>query len=473
MASVFKSKGSRKYTILYFDENGKRHKVMGCTDKAESERIANRLENEVVLRRRGLSDRKAESYRDHEARPVAEHLADWHGDMLAKKKTVKHADQYRDRAGKIVATLLGVRLDAIERGRREDSQRQADENLAKSLKSACLSHLTPEGIQSALATLLDAGKSPQTVNHYRAAIREFCLWLVEKRMRSNPMKGVEAYNVGEDVRHERRALTDDELARLIESAANGPTLFNMSGALRSIAYRTAAGSGLRVAELCSLTPENFRLDNPHPTVFVAASSTKNRKSADQPISHALAAELRSWIADKVPGESVFPLHHETAKAIRRDLEAAGIDYKTDEGVADFHSLRAYYVSSLIRSGATIETVRELARHAKASTTLDHYAKVGVYDLRGEVESLPVPMVNTQTVTLAATGTDPVSNATESATKIEAAGVQSLPIGSYGESQRFAKPLNWETGFGGSKSPPLRFLGGSDVARHFRDCVRRR
>ncbi len=272
------------------------------------------------------------------------------------------------------------------------------------------------------------------------------------------MKGVEAYNVGEDVRHERRALTDDELARLIESAANGPTLFNMSGALRSIAYRTAAGSGLRVAELCSLTPENFRLDNPHPTVFVAASSTKNRKSADQPISHALAAELRSWIADKVPGESVFPLHHETAKAIRRDLEAAGIDYKTDEGVADFHSLRAYYVSSLIRSGATIETVRELARHAKASTTLDHYAKVGVYDLRGAVESLPVPMVNTQTVTLAATGTDPVSNATESATKIEAAGVQSLPIGSYGESQRFAKPLNWETGFGGS-NPPLSVSWG--------------
>ncbi len=34
MASVFKPKGSTKYMILYFDENGRRRKKAGTTDKA-------------------------------------------------------------------------------------------------------------------------------------------------------------------------------------------------------------------------------------------------------------------------------------------------------------------------------------------------------------------------------------------------------------------------------------------------------
>src|SRR3954467_7038250 len=64
--------------------------------------------------------------------------------------------------------------------------------------------------------------------------------------------------------------------------------------------------------------------------------------------------------------------------------------ETDEGVADFHSLRAYFVSALVRSGATIKEVQTLARHAKPQTTLNHYAKVSVRDLRGALEALPMP-----------------------------------------------------------------------------------
>jgi hypothetical protein len=111
---------------------------------------------------------------------------------------------------------------------------------------------------------------------------------------------------------------------------------------------------------------------------------------------------------------VFPLHHETARAIRGDLEAAGIAYETEDGVADFHSLRAYYVSALVRSGASITEVYRLARHAKPETTLKHYAKVGAHDLQRAVESLPDLAVPSREE-LAATGTDPVSIATECAT----------------------------------------------------------
>ena len=47
------------------------------------------------------------------------------------------------------------------------------------------------------------------------------------------MLGVTGFNVREDVRHERRVLTDDELARLIEAAEVGPVVYRMEGPLRN------------------------------------------------------------------------------------------------------------------------------------------------------------------------------------------------------------------------------------------------
>jgi hypothetical protein len=94
--------------IQYFDENGRRRKATGATDKTVSERIANDLENKVALSKQGLIDPKAASFRDHEAKPLAYHLDAWHRDMLAKGKTTKHVDLSRDRAAKLIAMVKGV-----------------------------------------------------------------------------------------------------------------------------------------------------------------------------------------------------------------------------------------------------------------------------------------------------------------------------------------------------------------------------
>lgn len=80
-------------------------------------------------------------------------------------------------------------------------------------------------------------------------------------------------------------------------------------------------------------------------------------------------------------------------------------------MADFHSLRSFYISALVRSGASIAEVRKLARHAKAETTLKHYAKVAPHDLRRAVESLPSPAADQdpEAPSLAATGTEGQTN----------------------------------------------------------------
>ena len=73
----------------------------------------------------------------------------------------------------------------------------------------------------------------------------------------------------------------------------------MPGPLRAMAYRMAAATGFRAAELRTLTPEAFRLDGPEPTVFLRASATKNRRPAEQPIPLALARDLAAWL----PGQA--------------------------------------------------------------------------------------------------------------------------------------------------------------------------
>ena len=405
MASL--RKRGKVWYYRFVDADGASRERKGCPDRRETESMAVSAEAEAAKIRDGFIDRKDLGYRGHEARPLADHLDDWHRDMRARGKTLGHADQYLDRARKLAALVRGAKLAEIETGRGRKASVQAEAALDAVLKSARLSDLAPDRIQAALAKLRDAGKALQTVNHYRAALRAFARWAWDNaRLRDNPMRGVKGFNAEEDVRHARRCLTDDELARLVRAAESGPEVFGMPGPLRAMAYRVAAGTGFRVAELRGLTPDRFRLDGPEPTVFLRASATKNRRPAEQPIPHALARDLSTWLRGKAAGASVFPLHHETAKAIRRDLESAGIPYATDDGVADFHSLRAYYVSALVRAGASVKEVQTLARHAKPQTTLSHYAKVSVRDLRGAVESLPGTSVSGDgPEALAATGTD--------------------------------------------------------------------
>lgn len=184
-----------------------------------------RLGGRGVQVRSGFVDSKTLAYRDQEARPLADHLDDWHRDMQAKRKTPKHADQYRDRAGKLAAVARGVRPADLEAGRKAEDRERSARKLADTLRSARLSDLTAERIQSALATLRDAGKSLQTLNHYRAALRAFVRWAGDRgRLRDNPMRGVSRFNAEEDVRHARRSLTDDELSRLILAATSGPAV---------------------------------------------------------------------------------------------------------------------------------------------------------------------------------------------------------------------------------------------------------
>jgi integrase len=129
--------------------------------------------------------------------------------------------------------------------------------------------------------------------------------LKQKRAGDDPVADLQPVKVVP--KHERRALSVDELRRLIAAAQDGPTMsggrhldrrWRMSGGDRAILYRLAAETGLRRAELASLTRGCFNLDADPPTVTVSAAYSKNHKRATIPLRPGLIRTLRPKLSLK-------------------------------------------------------------------------------------------------------------------------------------------------------------------------------
>ena len=100
---------------------------------------------------------------------------------------------------------------------------------------------------------------------------------------------LKAFNVETDRRHDRRALSDEEIRWFIDATTTGPVREGLRGEDRTMLYRLALGTGFRRDELKSLTPGSFSLDTDPPTVTILASYSKRRWQDVQPIRPDLAA----------------------------------------------------------------------------------------------------------------------------------------------------------------------------------------
>ncbi|QEH34270.1 site-specific tyrosine recombinase XerC [Aquisphaera giovannonii] len=409
MASIFKSSPrAKKYTILYFDHNGKRRKKTGTADKVVTERIAREIENRVALRREGIIDPKAEAYRDHEARPLAEHLDAYAAHLADKGRTRAHISLTVSRARRVVALFRGAPLAEIEAGNSATKElaRAADRLMAWTAK-ARLSDLTVERVQAALATLREKGRSLATCNHHATAISGFAKWCHDThRLREHPLRGVERFNAEEDRRHDRRTISLEELHRLIQAAELGRRHNRMTGPMRAICYRLAVATGLRFSEIGSITPGSF--DWHAQTVTVTAGYTKNGEAATLPLPRDLAHDLAAYVASLPPGEPIFPFPRRGrgAEMLRVDLAAAGIPYRDAAGlVFDFHSLRCETATLADQAGISPRVVQRMMRHSTLELT-GRYTRPRAVDIEAAASLLPSLKPSTPgTETAALTGTD--------------------------------------------------------------------
>ena len=146
--------------------------------------------------------------------------------------------------------------------------------------------MSPSRIQSALKAVRDTGISLRSVWHYTRTLKGFSRWLWrDGRAREDTLAHLISPNPDPDRRHERRALTPEELSRVFQAAEGGPVVLKTTGPDRAALYRVAAGTGFRANELRSLTPEPFDLATEPPTVTVKVAYSKpppGRRSTNSP-----------------------------------------------------------------------------------------------------------------------------------------------------------------------------------------------
>ncbi len=420
MASVYKRAGKKNYTVSYKDARGRWRTVTGCSDKGASLAMGQKLETEALLRRRGIIDEASDRLVEYGQTPLTEHVEAYCQYLQGKGDKARHvAETRRD-----VKTIF---KDCGFAGIRD----------AEALK-----------VMAHVAVLQKRGMGLCRINHLLTAIKGFGRWLYRNgRLAQDPFLQVSKLNASRDRRHVRRALTDEELARLIQTTAEGSSVQRMPGPTRALLYRLAAETGLRKSELRSLTVESFDLaDLERASVTITAGYAKNGKTHTLPMRPGLAKAVADFLKERKPGR-LFAHLDRASEIIRADLEraraawleevedpaerqkrerSAMLAYKDTGGrVADFHSLRHTFITRLARSGASPAEAKALARHSTITLTVDHYTHLRIEDERKALNALPdldIPPKGRGAVEeLAATGTDGKAGIEDSTT----AGAQNM------------------------------------------------
>ncbi len=392
-----------KWYMDFTDHKGIRHRWPGFEDNRQTDSLGRQIERLVKYKMAGeMPDVKLCRWLEnlpkrylkllvsigllgpHKAtagKLLTEHLDDFHKSLLAKGDTPKQAKQVTTRARKVIS---GCRF-----------RTWMDISASK--------------VENYLAELRNNGQgiSIQTSNFYLQAIKQFCKWMVsDRRATDSPLEHLKGLNVRTDRRHDRRALEPDEIRRLLEATRAAPERFGMSGYQRALLYQLAVETGLRATELRSLKASSFNFDGF--TVTIEAGYSKHRRQDVLPVRLDTAAELKLFLAGKLPGVRVFNMPvGKTSKMFRADLAAAGIDYIDATGrYADFHALRHTTGSLLAASGAHPKTAQSLMRHSDINLTMSRYTHIFRGQESEAVANLPdLSLPSNQAQANKKTGTD--------------------------------------------------------------------
>jgi len=331
-----------KYVGWFMDMNGKQKFFVGTATKTKTEQMAARLEDEHRQVRLGY--RPAPKTADkHKARPIGEVFQEY----LAWGRSQGGVH------GRAWAAAHGEKVERIL------SWWKARLSLSVLSDVDDILPLT----ETALRELQEKGFAPLTLCNYQKALHSFCHWCEKRKyLTEDPMRGAAGF--GQDRKGKRRALTPEEIARLLAVAAPE----------RRLVYAVALGSGLRASELKALRVKD--LDMVGKGLRLDPEWTKNRKPGFQQLPGELVEELAASCRNKPDDTPLLaaPDGAHASRMLRKDLDAAKIPRWTPEGKADFHSLRGTFATLVLESGANAKEAMTLLRHATPDLTLRLYAK---------------------------------------------------------------------------------------------------
>jgi len=405
---------------------GKRTTKKLYSDKAASRRELDRMVEDAEKKAVGIIDR----YAEHRTRPLAEHVSDY----MDHCKHVGQSERHRH-----------VKKVDLER-------------LIDGINAKRLTDLEPTRVERHMHSLRDEDLSARKINAVRSHVLAFMNWCVKTgRCPDNPLTIVPKLDERKDRRRVRRALSEDELIRLLDAAEKRPgrelrmirrgknkgkllakvkpasaARARQTGRERRLIYLIAALTGLRRGELRKITWGDVELETA--TLRVRIGVGKAKREDFIPLHPQAIDELTAFkpadtkstdrVFSALPTCRTFELDLERAREIwideagddkqeREQREKSDFLAKHDHQgrVVDLHAMRTTLGTKLARHGVAPQLAQRIMRHSDYKTTLGHYTVLGLTDTARAVESLPrIELTDAETPAnvAGATGTDDAS-----------------------------------------------------------------
>jgi len=299
--------------------------------------------------------------------------------------------------------------------------------------------LTTAAVEAWMVRQEGKGMGARTMNVARSSVVAFASWCKKsRRIATNPMVELQKADEASDRRRQRRALTQQEFIRLLDTTRRRPLLEAMTvrrgknagkpmcnvrhsvqdhlrrlGWERALIYKTLALTGLRKKELASLTVGQLELNGPRPHAVLFAKDAKNAKAAKIPLTAELVGGLREWLADQLkqlrkkarakkapiplvlpPEAPLFTVPDGLVRILDRDLKLAGIPKKDGRGrTIDVHALRHTFCTWMQMAGVAGRKTQAAMRHSSRALTNDVYTDEESLEVAEAVEmampSLPI------------------------------------------------------------------------------------
>jgi len=336
------------YTAQFKDGTGVVRRVpTGCKSLDAARAVLGELERRAEHVKSGVLTQAEANVAEHADTPVVEHVEAYVAALARKRGKGARRTVSPEHVANVDRTL---RLIVVECGfkRLRDLNRDAVDRWVSRLLELPDSAV----LDAAGAVVTPARPAARTVNAKLATVTAWANWLVDhKRLAVNPFARLRqsvGVDEADDTRRQRRALTADELDRLLTVARLRPVAqfgrptvrivddarpaksratwkraeltfdtivdaaergrarmqpeaaeqFDRLGRERALIYRVLVTTGLRRGELAALTVGDVLLDAGRPAIVLRGADAKNGKRATLPLRVDVAAELGAWIDEK-------------------------------------------------------------------------------------------------------------------------------------------------------------------------------
>ncbi len=206
------------------------------------------------------------------------------------------------------------------------------------------------------------------------------------------------------------------------------------GKERELLYLVLVTTGLRKGELTSINVGQAHLEVSPAWIELSYRDEKAGRGASVPLRDDVADKLRNYLDERLQSLKceleasdllpiagrlerlpfdlpLIPVPKQLVRILDRDLAAAGVPKVDERGESvDVHAMRHTFSTMLHRAGVSPSVAQAAMRHSDIRLTMKTYNHLGLMDVSGAIESLPVISGKpTQLEAIRATGTDLVES----------------------------------------------------------------